>query len=58
MKRIQTQRDLAQKMITGSWEIDYAINRHKRMQEEDKAEKQRIMDNKLKPKGHLLIKKK
>lgn len=57
-RRVMFQRELAQKIVTGSWEIDYAVDRHKKVEEEKVKEKQRILQNKLKPKGHLLLKKK
>lgn len=52
------QREIAQKIVTGSWEIDYAIDRHKRIEDQAMKEKEAIINNKLKPKGHLLLKKK
>lgn len=58
LNRVKLQRDLAQKIVTGSWEIEYAIKRHKRINEEEVKGKQDILDSKLKPKGHLLLKKK
>lgn len=57
-ERVMLQRELAQKIVTGSWEIDYAIKRHKKIQDDEVKAKQDILDNKLKPKGHLLLKKK
>lgn len=57
MKRVLHQRELAQKMVTGSWEIDYAIDRHKKLQEKEVKDKQDILDKKLKPKGYRLLKK-
>jgi large subunit ribosomal protein L52 len=51
------QRELAQKIVTGSWEIDYAIDRHKKLEEQKVEQKRNIIQNKLKPKGHLLLKK-
>lgn len=58
MNRVLFQRELAQKIVEGSWEIDYAIERHKKMEDEKVSKKQEILDSKLKPKGHLLLKKK
>lgn len=52
------QREIARKIVTGSWEIDYAIDRHKKIQEDAVKAKESIVSNKLKPKGHLLFKKK
>jgi len=36
-------------------EVDYAVERHARLEEEKKQERQQILDNKLKPKGNLLL---
>jgi len=58
MQRVLLQRELAQKIVTGSWEIDYAIERHKKLKDEEANAKQKIIDSKLKPKGNLLLKKK
>lgn len=58
MKRVMQQRDLAQKIVTGTYEIDYAIKRHQRLKDEEVKAKQDIMDGKLKPKGHFMLKKK
>lgn len=38
-------------------EIDYAVERHAKLQEKEKQERQKILDNKLKSKGHLLLQK-
>lgn len=58
MRRVMFQREIAKKIVTGSWEIDYAIDRHKRIEEDAVKTKEAIISNKLKPKGHLLLKKK
>lgn len=58
MKRVMFQRELAQKILKGAQEIDYAIARHKKLEENKFKETQDILDRKLKPKGHLLLKKK
>lgn len=58
MKRVMLQRDLAQKIVTGTFEIDYAIKRHQRLKDEEVKAKQDIMDGKLKPKGHFMLRKK
>jgi len=52
------QRELAQKIVTGSWEIDFAIKRHQKIKDDEVKAKQNVLDSKLKPKGHLLLKKK
>jgi hypothetical protein len=36
-------------------EVDYAVERHTQLQEKKKQERQQILDNKLKPKGNLLL---
>lgn len=50
------QRELAEKIVAGVKEIDFAIERHQRMLQEEKEKVQNIYDSKLKPKGHLLLK--
>lgn len=41
-----------------SGELEFAKQRHEKLKSEAQAEKQRILQNKLKPKGQLLLKKK
>ncbi|KYN34415.1 39S ribosomal protein L52, mitochondrial, partial [Trachymyrmex septentrionalis] len=36
-------------------EVDFAVERHARIQEKKKEERQEILNNKLKPKGDLLL---
>ncbi|XP_058833748.1 large ribosomal subunit protein mL52 [Topomyia yanbarensis] len=55
-KRILQQRELATKIVTLSKEMDFALERYNRLQKKQQFEKQAIIDNKLKPKGHLLLK--
>lgn len=38
--------------------MDYAVERHANLLEERKQKRQQILDNKLKPKGDLLLEKK
>jgi len=45
------------KIIKLVGEIDYAVERHARLQEKEKEERQKILNNKLKPKGNLLLQK-
>jgi len=45
------------KIIQLVGEVDYAVERHARLQEQKKQERQQILDNKLKPKGDLLLQK-
>ncbi|XP_055856847.1 39S ribosomal protein L52, mitochondrial [Episyrphus balteatus] len=56
-KRIQHQQEIARKMVTAIKELDYAKKRFVDMKASKEAEKKRIIENKLKPKGHLLLKK-
>lgn len=56
--RVLFQRELAQKIVAGSEEIEYAIKRHKVLQESKAKATQDIIDSKLKPKGHLMLKRK
>lgn len=46
------------KIWTLSKEIDFAVERHKALVQEKKEERQRKLDSKLRPKGHLLLKSK
>ncbi|KAI4479387.1 hypothetical protein M0804_011172 [Polistes exclamans] len=54
--RIIKQREYAVRIHKLVGEIDYAVERHKRLQQEKEEERQRILDSKLKPKGDLLLK--
>lgn len=36
--------------------MDFAVERHKQLKQQEEEEKQRILDSKLKPKGPLLLK--
>lgn len=38
-------------------EIDHAVEKHAKLQKENEQRRQQILDSKLKPKGHLLLKK-
>ncbi|XP_030556067.1 39S ribosomal protein L52, mitochondrial [Drosophila novamexicana] len=57
-KRLMKQQEIAAKIVELSSELDFAKQRHERLKMQAQAEKQRILQNKLKPKGHLLLKKK
>jgi hypothetical protein len=46
------------KILTLTKEIDFAVERHKAVEEEKEQERQRKLDSKLKRKGHLLLQKK
>ncbi|KAK2584111.1 hypothetical protein KPH14_006552 [Odynerus spinipes] len=56
-KRMIKQQQYAAKIVQLVGEIDYAVARHARLQEEEKQRRQNILDSKLKPKGDLLLKK-
>ncbi|XP_025161014.1 39S ribosomal protein L52, mitochondrial isoform X1 [Harpegnathos saltator] len=55
--RMEKQQEYATRIIQLVGEIDSAVERHAKMQEEEKQRRQQILDNKLKPKGDLLLKK-
>lgn len=57
-KRIARQREVRDQIIHLSGEIDFAVDRHKQKQIEEKQRKQNILDKKLKPKGMALLKSK
>lgn len=54
-RRVDEQREMAQKIVTGCQEVDFAKERYQRLNAEHAAKRQQIIDNKLKPKGHLLL---
>jgi hypothetical protein len=43
------------KILALTKEVDFAVDRHKAMQKQEEAERQRKLDSKLKGKGHLLL---
>lgn len=47
--------DFQAKIIKLVGEVDFAVENHARMQEKKKEERQEILNNKLKPKGDLLL---
>lgn len=49
------QREMAARIVQLSGELDYAKQRHANIQHEADMDKKRIIDGKLKPKGHLLL---
>ncbi|KYN05655.1 PREDICTED: 39S ribosomal protein L52, mitochondrial [Cyphomyrmex costatus] len=53
--RLDKQRGYAAKIIKLVGEVDFAVERHARMQEKKKEEREGILKNKLKPKGDLLL---
>lgn len=56
-KRILKQQEIAQKIIDLTGEIDFAVERHKRLQEEQQQRKNDIIASKLKEKGDKLLEK-
>lgn len=57
-QRILKQRQITNQIITLSAEVDFAIERHKKLQQEEEDKRQHILQSKLKPKGLKLLKKK
>lgn len=57
-ERIEMQRQIAEDIIKLSGEIDFAVERHKKLQVEDAKTKENIIRSKLKPKGINLLKSK
>lgn len=55
--RVESQRELAKKIIQGIREVDSAKAGHQQRLQAKEAERQGILDSKLKPKGKLLAKK-
>ncbi|XP_039955535.1 39S ribosomal protein L52, mitochondrial [Bactrocera neohumeralis] len=56
-RRLKKQQEIAAKIVTLSGELDFAKKRYARIQTEEAAAKENVIKNKLKPKGHLLLKK-
>ncbi|XP_018336536.1 39S ribosomal protein L52, mitochondrial [Agrilus planipennis] len=54
-KRLIKQKEIAESIIMLSSEVDFAVERHKKLQAEKVANEQKIIDRKLKPKGKLLL---
>ncbi|KAJ9585882.1 hypothetical protein L9F63_020470, partial [Diploptera punctata] len=54
-RRVMKQREYAETIVKLSKEIDFAAEKYNKRIEEKKAAKQRKIDSKLKPKGHLLL---
>lgn len=56
-RRLKKQQEIAGKIVTLSGELDFAKKRYARMQAEEAATRENVIKSKLKPKGHLLLKK-
>lgn len=57
-RRLDQQRDIAQKIVKGIQEVDSAKEIYQQKLRAAENERQAILDSKLKPKGKLLEKKK
>lgn len=55
-KRIIKQKELLHDIIKLTGEIDFAVERHKQLQIAEENKKNKIIGNKLKPKGLALLK--
>lgn len=55
-RRLLKQRELAATIVQMSAELDFAKQRHQTILREKEEKRERIIQNKLKPKGHLLLK--
>ena len=51
------QREIGQKIVTLTKEIDFAIKRDSNIKVQQEDDRKNILESKLKPKGHLLIQK-
>lgn len=56
-ERLVKHKQIAEEIIALSAEMDFAVERHRQLQIEEKNAKKQIIDNKLKPKGAKLLKK-
>ncbi|KAB0791487.1 hypothetical protein PPYR_03287 [Photinus pyralis] len=55
--RILKQKEVAETIICLSKEIDFAVERHEQLKMDEEDRKRKILANKLKPKGVLLLRK-
>ncbi|XP_063245035.1 large ribosomal subunit protein mL52 [Bacillus rossius redtenbacheri] len=55
-QRVLRQQDFAEKVVKLTKEIDFAVERYDKLQQEEEERRQHILDSKLKPKGQKLIK--
>lgn len=56
-RRLLEQREMAKKIVQLISEVNFAKVRYVRKEQEKIESKERIIKNKLKPKGHLLLEK-
>ncbi|KAK9877030.1 hypothetical protein WA026_016057 [Henosepilachna vigintioctopunctata] len=57
MKRITKQKELAEKIINLTCEVDYAVHRYEQINKNKSEERNRLLSSKLKAKGAALLKK-
>lgn len=55
-KRLIKQKEIAEKIIRLSGEIDFAVKRHQQIEMDEKTHRKQTIDSKLKPKGLALLK--
>lgn len=55
IKRISKQRELAESIMRLTQEVDFAVERHRKLKQAEERYRQRIMNSKLKPKGAALL---
>lgn len=56
--RLEKQKEYAETVMKLSKELDFAVEHHKQKEIAETERRQQILDNKLKPKGLLLLRKK
>lgn len=52
------QKEIAEQIIALTKEMDFAVERHKKLVDDEIKNKEAMINNKLKPKGVMLLKKK
>uniref|UniRef100_A0A182P0L4 Large ribosomal subunit protein mL52 n=1 Tax=Anopheles epiroticus TaxID=199890 RepID=A0A182P0L4_9DIPT len=57
-KRIMQQREIAKQIVTLSKEMDFAVERQERIKAAAEEAKRKLLAERLKPKGYLLLKQK
>ncbi|ROT73745.1 putative 39S ribosomal protein L52, mitochondrial [Penaeus vannamei] len=55
-RRAKQQKEVSEKVLQLMKETNFAIERHQRLLHEEKEKKNQILNEKLKPKGHKLLK--
>lgn len=54
--RMQKHRQITEQIIKLTAEVDFAVERHQQLQLEEENRQKKMLENKLKPKGVLLLK--